>query len=218
MKSVGKIASHFSSLSLTGLGLLRPRPEEAQPIAESAAVEHRCICVAPGFPTLLEEVCHTLLRYEEYWSSRSIWLITSLQHALHSVVARPRVTGRLKTVHSTLMKMCFRGTTVSELSDLVGLRVLVDEVPECYRALNIIHHFWRPIEGLVDDYIRFPKTGGYQSLHTTIQLERNLRVEIQIRTRRMHDVIENGALAQYKQSCLRSADVCLLEQSPGRLG
>ncbi|MGB1580464.1 MAG: RelA/SpoT family protein [Nevskiales bacterium] len=110
------------------------------------------------------------------------------------------VVGRRKNLYSIYLKMRRKNLRFLEVMDLFGFRVLVDQVDECYRALGIVHHVYRPISDQFNDFIANPKANGYQSLHTTLVGPRGIKIEVQIRTRQMHQIAESGVAAhwQYK--------------------
>jgi guanosine-3',5'-bis(diphosphate) 3'-pyrophosphohydrolase len=107
------------------------------------------------------------------------------------------VSGRPKHLWSIWKKMEKRDKPYDEIYDLYALRVLVDNVPECYHALGVIHGAWTPLQERIKDYIASPKSNGYQSLHTTIFGPRGTLFEIQIRTREMHRTAEYGIAAHW---------------------
>ncbi|MGE0755063.1 MAG: bifunctional (p)ppGpp synthetase/guanosine-3',5'-bis(diphosphate) 3'-pyrophosphohydrolase, partial [Alphaproteobacteria bacterium] len=111
------------------------------------------------------------------------------------------LSGREKKPFSIWKKMETKNVTFEQLSDIVAFRIVVDTIPDCYHALGIIHAQWHTIPGYFKDYISTPKPNGYQSLHTAIIGPNQQRVEIQIRTREMHDIAEYGLAAHwaYKQ-------------------
>ena len=100
-----------------------------------------------------------------------------------------------------------RQAEISQIYDLLAVRVLVDTLPECYSVLGQIHALWRPIPGQFDDYIANPKESGYQSLHTTVVAMDGQPLEIQIRTHEMHQVAEYGVAAHWRYKEGRRADV-----------
>jgi len=116
------------------------------------------------------------------------------------------VTGRPKHIYSIWRKMQRKGLGFDELFDLRAVRVLVDTVPACYTALGIIHSLWQPIPREFDDYIASPKENDYRSLHTAVMGEGGRPVEVQIRTREMHDQAELGIAAHWRYKEGRSAD------------
>ncbi|MDB5107361.1 MAG: 3-pyrophosphokinae and (p)ppGpp 3-pyrophosphohydrolase [Candidatus Binatus sp.] len=112
------------------------------------------------------------------------------------------VTGRPKHFFSIHSKMQQLGLSFEEIFDLVAFRIIVDTVRECYEALGVVHANWKPVPGRFKDYIALPKVNMYQSLHTTVMGPRAQRMEVQIRTREMHKVAEEGIAAHwsYKES------------------
>ncbi|HSR14266.1 MAG TPA: bifunctional (p)ppGpp synthetase/guanosine-3',5'-bis(diphosphate) 3'-pyrophosphohydrolase, partial [Gemmatimonadales bacterium] len=107
------------------------------------------------------------------------------------------VTGRPKHLWSIYQKMRKRGTPLEQIYDMMAVRVIVPDVPECYHALGIIHHRWTPVQERFKDYIASPKSNGYQSLHTTIFGPSGHLYEVQIRTAEMHRTAEYGIAAHW---------------------
>ncbi len=112
------------------------------------------------------------------------------------------VYGREKHVYSTYRKMLEKKLSLNELADVYAFRIIVDSVDTCYRVLGVVHNLYRPVPGRFKDYIAIPKANGYQSLHTVLFGPNGLPIEIQIRTREMHRVAEEGIAAhwQYKNT------------------
>ena len=107
------------------------------------------------------------------------------------------VTGRAKKPFSVWRKMEEKAQGFSQLSDVYGFRVIAADVSDCYRALGAIHGRWRAVPGRFKDHISQPKSNGYRSIHTTVSGRDGKRVEVQIRTRAMHEVAEAGVAAHW---------------------
>lgn len=124
-------------------------------------------------------------------------VITILQQKLAEAGITAEVHGRPKHFYSIYQKMQVQNLLFSQIYDLVGFRVLVDSVGECYGALGTVHSHWRPVPGRFKDYIALPKANMYQSLHTTVIGPYGERIEVQIRTREMHRIAEEGIAAHW---------------------
>jgi guanosine-3',5'-bis(diphosphate) 3'-pyrophosphohydrolase len=107
------------------------------------------------------------------------------------------VFGREKKPYSVWRKMQEKKEGFSRLSDIYGFRIITQDIGDCYRALGAIHQRWRAVPGRFKDYISQPKSNGYRSIHTTVSGRDGKRVEIQIRTRQMHEVAEAGVAAHW---------------------
>ncbi len=107
------------------------------------------------------------------------------------------VQGRPKHLYSIWKKMRGKSLNIAQVFDIRALRVIVADVPACYAALSRVHELWRPVHGEYDDYIGRPKPNGYQSLHTVVLDEQDRPVEVQIRTRAMHEHAEHGVAAHW---------------------
>ena len=107
------------------------------------------------------------------------------------------VYGRAKKPYSIWRKMQEKDLAFSRLSDIYGFRIICHEVADCYRILGVIHGRWRAVPGRFKDYISQPKSNGYRSIHTSVSGRDGKRVEVQIRTREMHEVAEAGVAAHW---------------------
>jgi GTP pyrophosphokinase len=125
-------------------------------------------------------------------------VIESLQADFRDARIKAVVTGRPKHYYSIYQKMIVRGRDFADIYDLVGIRVLVDSVRDCYAVLGTVHAQWHPVPGRFKDYIAMPKFNMYKSLHTTVIGPEGKPVELQIRTREMHKTAEIGIAAHWK--------------------
>jgi GTP diphosphokinase / guanosine-3',5'-bis(diphosphate) 3'-diphosphatase len=125
-------------------------------------------------------------------------VIQDLQAKLRELKIKAEVRGRPKHLYSIYEKMVLRGKEFNEIYDLVGLRVLVDSVRDCYAALGALHALWRPVPGRFKDYIAMPKFNMYQSLHTTVIGPEGRPLEAQIRSHQMHRTAEYGIAAHWR--------------------
>jgi len=128
-----------------------------------------------------------------------------LSRELADVGLRGEVQGRPKHLYSVWKKMQGKGLDVARIFDLRALRVIVDDVPACYAALARVHELYAPVPDEFDDYIARPKANGYQSLHTVVRGHDGGALEVQIRTRAMHEHAEHGVAAHwaYKEAGAR---------------
>jgi guanosine-3',5'-bis(diphosphate) 3'-pyrophosphohydrolase len=108
------------------------------------------------------------------------------------------VTGRVKSIYSIWQKLRRQEIDIGQLYDYIGFRITTGSVKDCYAALGIIHQMWRPVPGRIKDYIAMPKPNFYQSLHTTVVAEKGQPFEVQIRTKEMDLIAEQGIAAHWK--------------------
>jgi GTP pyrophosphokinase len=125
-------------------------------------------------------------------------VIDDVSRDLHELRIRGTVAGRPKQLYSVYQKMVVRGREFDDIYDLIGIRVIVATVRDCYAVLGSIHARWRPLPGRFKDYIATPKFNLYRSLHTTVIGPGGRTVEIQIRTHEMHQQAEFGVAAHWK--------------------
>src|SRR5437763_8783195 len=122
----------------------------------------------------------------------------TLAQELERAGIRAELSGRAKHLWSIAQKMRRKGVGFEEVYDVLAIRTIVDDVPSCYAALGVVHTLWPPIPGQFDDYIAVPKANMYQSLHTAGIGTGGQPVEIQVRTRDMHDLAEYGIAAHWR--------------------
>lgn len=149
-------------------------------------------------PKLYKEVARLLdekrVDREQYITD----IVSLLQHELTHAGIRAEVTGRPKHIYSIINKMRRKHLEFSELYDVRAVRILVDDIKDCYTALGLIHNMWQPIPGEFDDYIARPKNNDYRSLHTAVIGPQGLALEVQIRTHEMHHHSELGVAAHWR--------------------
>ena len=160
------------------------------------------LAFATKYPKMYEEIVRLV---GERSPSRDKYLdeiIGLMSEQLKSNRIKASVTGRPKHYYSVYQKMIVRGRDFHDIYDLVGVRILVESIRDCYAVLGTIHAKWSPVPGRFKDFIAMPKFNMYQSLHTTVIGPQAKVVEFQIRTNEMHQAAEVGVAAhwRYKQS------------------
>ena len=118
--------------------------------------------------------------------------------ALGAMKVSATVEGRPKHYWSIYQKMIVKGRDFDDIHDLVGVRILCDEIRDCYAAVGVVHSLWQPMPGRFKDYIAQPRYGVYQSLHTTVVGPEGKPLEVQIRTRDMHRTAEYGIASHWR--------------------
>ncbi len=174
-----------------------------------------------AFATLHPKVYDEIVRLvAERAPSREAFLervIRDVNSDLGHAKIKAKVTGRPKHYFSIYQKMLVRGREFSDIFDLVGVRILVEDVAACYAVLGVLHARWNPIPGRFKDYISVPKFNMYQSLHTTVIGPQGKPVELQIRTYAMHRRAEFGVAAhwKYKEESLAAVGSKASKGGPG---
>lgn len=143
---------------------------------------------------LQEQIQNRIQEREKYVQEVRELIIDKLKE--HNLNAD--VHGRPKHLYSVYRKMQAQNLSIDEIYDLIAFRIVVENIRQCYEALGIIHMLWKPVPGRFKDYVAMPKPNLYQSIHTTVIGPYGERIEIQIRTRQMHRVAEEGIAAHWK--------------------
>lgn len=188
--------------------------ESAQALARETMLIHAPLANRLGIWQLKWELEDLAFRYQDPEQFRRIAQLVAerrtgrerfiqgfmdkLVAALEEAGIPAQVNGRAKHMYSIWRKMQRKGVDFHELFDIRAVRVLVDDLPACYSALGLVHTMWQPIPGEFDDYITMPKGNNYQSLHTAVADPEGRAVEIQIRTRQMHEHAELGVAAHWR--------------------
>ena len=153
-----------------------------------------------SFRYLNPEAYETVTNRLQELETRNEGLIKKIEDELRELLVAngllgANVKGRQKKPYSVFRKMQSKSLSFEQLSDVYGFRIIVEDIPSCYRALGIVHTRWRVVPGRFKDYISTPKQNDYRSLHTTIVGPSMQRIELQIRTKRMHEIAEFGIAA-----------------------
>jgi guanosine-3',5'-bis(diphosphate) 3'-pyrophosphohydrolase len=153
-----------------------------------------------SFRHINPEAYDTVTKRLEELSSRNEGLVKKIETELRDLLVanglvNVYVKGRQKKPYSVFRKMQSKSLSFEQLSDVYGFRIIVDDIPACYRGLGIVHTRWRVVPGRFKDYISTPKQNDYRSMHTTIVGPSSQRIELQIRTKRMHEIAEFGIAA-----------------------
>ena len=152
-------------------------------------------------PKMYEEIVRLVGQRAPLRDQYLATVIDQVEADLKSAKVKAVVTGRPKHYYSVYQKMIVRGHDFADIYDLVGVRILVESVRDCYAVLGVVHSQWSPVPGRFKDFIAMPKFNMYQSLHTTVIGPEGKPVELQIRTQEMHRAAEFGVAAhwRYKQ-------------------
>ena len=156
------------------------------------------ISFAVLYPKVYEEIVNLVGQRNPLRNEFTENVIEEIDTELRESKVKAKIDGRPKQYYSIYQKMVMRGREFDDIYDLVGIRVIVSSVRDCYAALGAIHAKWSPIPGRFKDYIAMPKFNLYQSLHTAVVGPEGRAVEIQIRTLEMHQRAEYGVAAHWK--------------------
>jgi len=156
------------------------------------------LAFATLYPKRYDEIVRLVADRAPSRDSQLTQVTERVQAELKAARIRATVTGRPKHYYSIYQKMIVRGRDFTDIYDLVGIRILVDSVRDCYAVLGTLHATWQPVPGRFKDYIAMPKFNMYQSLHTTVIGPEGKPVELQIRTEEMHKRAEYGIAAHWK--------------------
>ncbi|MEN9749877.1 MAG: hypothetical protein RL149_955 [Actinomycetota bacterium] len=161
------------------------------------------------YPKVYEEIVNLVSQRAPQREQFIESIIGEIEEDLREGKIKGSVAGRPKQYYSIYQKMVVRGREFDDIYDLVGIRVLVPSIRDCYAVLGAIHARWNPVPGRFKDYIAMPKFNLYQSLHTTVMGPKGQTVEIQIRTHEMHQRAEYGVAAhwKYKEQAGKGAEV-----------
>ncbi len=149
-------------------------------------------------PEKYKEIAELLAQRRTDRESQVLEIINHLKSVLEQEGVEAEITGRPKHIYSIYKKMVEKGRPFETMMDLRGVRLIVPDKPDCYAALGVIHTHWRPIPHEFDDYIAGPKDNMYQSLHTAVIYDDGKPLEVQIRTREMHQNAEYGIAAHWR--------------------
>ncbi|MBU0516982.1 MAG: bifunctional (p)ppGpp synthetase/guanosine-3',5'-bis(diphosphate) 3'-pyrophosphohydrolase [Proteobacteria bacterium] len=149
-------------------------------------------------PDIYRQIKDGIARYRGQETRYMGEIKTAMSQAMADLGLRGRVEGRFKHYYSIYRKMLDQRLSLDQLYDLVGFRIILESVKDCYEALGVVHSIWRPIPGRFKDYIGIPKANMYQALHTAVVGPYGERMEIQIRTEEMHLVAESGIASHWR--------------------
>lgn len=147
-----------------------------------------------GYKDITDQLQDKSMQYDEFLNSTQ----ERIMEKLNELNIKGEIKGRVKHIYSIYRKMYSQNLNLSEIYDICAVRVIVEELADCYNVLGYIHDLYRPVPGRFKDYISTPKPNGYQSLHTVVIGREGIPFEVQIRTREMDRTAEYGIAAHWK--------------------
>ena len=150
------------------------------------------------YPKMYDEIVHLVGQRAPQRDRDIAEVVEFIQKDLSAAKIKAELSGRPKHYYSVYQKMIVRGRDFNEIYDLVGIRILVEDVRDCYATLGTIHARWNPVPGRFKDYIAMPKFNLYRSLHTTVMGPNGRPIEFQIRTQDMHKEAEYGVASHWR--------------------
>ena len=148
-------------------------------------------------PKRYQELCDLIETYNKSAEKTIQKIRREVSEALGREKIKFQISGRVKSAYSLHRKLIKYNGNIGEIYDLTALRIIVNDITDCYLALGIVHSLYAPLSGRIKDYIAIPKQNGYQSIHTTVITKDKRIVEFQIRTHEMHDFAEHGLAASF---------------------
>jgi GTP pyrophosphokinase len=149
-------------------------------------------------PDVYKKLSKRISEKREEREKKTLGFIETIKNKLKEHGIKGEIYGRAKYFHSIYQKMKKEDKTFNEIYDLIAIRIIVETIPDCYRALGLVHELWKPMPRRFKDYVSVPKANGYQSLHTSVMGSHGKILEIQIRTWDMHHMAEEGIAAHWR--------------------